>query len=292
MKIKYRKYRYSRSIANGVKIWLVMLILVGSMSPMLVSADVGWDDDFDDGDYDGWTVMWGNFSAANHYLECTGINETSGRSLIIHESNVTTGTWSLDCYLSDEYHEMFVVPHRDNETLWHSCLYLMSSYINLYIREGISWDQKGYWYSKFMFNETWTHIDLTVDEDMIFDVFVNGIHRIHYDNASHLTGDYGYFVFESEFEGQAIDNIVVSDTIDIEPNATTTTTPTTSSLSETTTSSTTSSPTETTATTTTTTSSIPTETTIADTTMILLIGGGVAVIVVIVLVIWKVRGRT
>lgn len=176
-----------------------------------------WSDDFDDGNYDGWIVHEGNFSAANHYLESTEIDSSTGWAFIRRETNVSTGTWSFDCYLPSGSDSISVSPHTDDNSnpdddfVGYSFIEITPNRVSLWIRRATGGvGIVGEWSSTF--SETWTHIDLTVDEDMIFDVFVNGVHRIHYGDASHLTGDYRYFVFNSETEGHAIDNVVVSDT--------------------------------------------------------------------------------
>jgi hypothetical protein len=220
MKRTYGNHRHTGTIANGIRLWLVLLLLVGSFGPVLVSADVVWSDNFDDGNYDGWTVHEGNFSAANYYLESTEINASTGWAFIRRETNVSTGTWSFDCYLPSGSDSISVSPHTDDNSnpdddfVGYSFIEIMPNRVRLLIRMATGGvNIVDGWSSTF--NGTWTHIDLTVDEDMIFDVFVNDVHRIHYDDASHLTGDYRYFVFNSQTEGHAIDNVTVSDTVDV-----------------------------------------------------------------------------
>ncbi len=261
MKRTYGKNRYSRSVVNGVRFWLVLVVLVSSFGPMLVSADVVWSDDFDDGNYDGWTVHSGAFSCNNYYLESTEV-ERHTLSGIYHESNVSKGTWSFDCYLPSG--SLYVKTLTDEDGYGHLTVEITPYRIALWLYPDKSFGMAGDWDSTF--SDIWTHIDVTVKGDTIFDVFVNGDHRISYTNASTLSRDNWCFIFWSTTEGQAIDNVVVRDTIleSLQFNETPTTT--------------------------TTTSPPPTEEGF-DMTMILLVGGGVAV-VVIVLVVCKVRGRT
>ncbi|MHA2313432.1 MAG: hypothetical protein ACXADF_18285 [Candidatus Thorarchaeota archaeon] len=210
-----------------------MFVLCISVCTTTSDATVIWSDDFDDGNYDGWTVHEGNFSAANYYLESTEINASTGWSFIRRETNVSTGTWSFDCYLPTGSDSISVSPHTDDNSetdddfVGYSFIEIRPDSIRLWIRSaGGSTGIVASWSSTF--NETWTHIDVTVDEDMMFDVFVNDVHRIHYDDASHLTGDYRYFVFNSQTVGHAIDNVVVSDQVNMSLpfNTTTPTTPT------------------------------------------------------------------
>ena len=271
MKRTYGKHRYTRSIVNGVRFWLILVVLVSSFGPMLVSADVVWSDNFDDGNYDGWTVYSGAFSAADGYLESTELEVPENIAGIYNESNVSTGTWSFDCYLpneDDNYIGLSLL--TDADFISYLFLQVTSERVVLWLNRSTgadyydiyNWIDVAYWRSTF--NNTWTHIDVTLTEDWLFDVFVNNIHRISYTNSTPVSSirDNHNFFFNSHTLGEAIDNVVVSDTIDMQRNETTTTT----------------------------TSPSPTDGEI-DTTMILLVGGGVAAIVVIVLVVRKVRGR-
>jgi len=68
-------------------------------SPLACEGTVVWSDDFNDGNYNGWTInenpalgTGSNWSAANHYLE---FNQ-SGYGVISHPSSVVYGTWSFD----------------------------------------------------------------------------------------------------------------------------------------------------------------------------------------------------
>ena len=56
MKRTYGKHRYTGTIVNGVRLWLIMVVLVSSIGPILVSAYAVWSDNFDDSNYDGWNI--------------------------------------------------------------------------------------------------------------------------------------------------------------------------------------------------------------------------------------------
>ena len=211
---------------------LAMVVLCISTCATTSNAALIWEDDFDDGNFDGWTIGEGNFTAASNSLECTEVSSTRGWAYIYRETGVDTGTWSFDCYLTsgqtDDDFCITVSPQADDELVGYSFIGIRPNLVNLWIRQGASVLKRGTWSSSSTFNDTWTHIDVTVDENMIFDVFVNDVHRLHY-NASYLTGGYGYFAFNSRAAGNAIDNIVVNDTVDetLDFNITPTTTPTT-----------------------------------------------------------------
>jgi hypothetical protein len=86
---------------------LVVLFLICWMGycPLACEGTVVWSDDFNDGDYDGWTICdntasfngsygfsGSNWSAANNYLQLD--HEYWG--IITHPSSVAYGTWSFD----------------------------------------------------------------------------------------------------------------------------------------------------------------------------------------------------
>jgi hypothetical protein len=80
---------------------LVILFLLCWMgyTPIASRGAVVWSDDFDDGDYDGWSICSNtvinppsDWSAANYHLQV--LQGDSGT--ISHPSNVAYGTWSFD----------------------------------------------------------------------------------------------------------------------------------------------------------------------------------------------------
>ncbi|MFX1262655.1 MAG: hypothetical protein ACFFAZ_11245 [Promethearchaeota archaeon] len=270
MKRTYRKNRYTKSIVNGVQLWLVLFVLLSSFGPLLVSAEVVWEDNFDDGNCDDWILYYtdettrnGTYSAADGYLECTELAEPQERSLIYHECNVSTGTWSFDCYLpSDDSSYLGLSLLNDADVYCYLFIQVTSTSVALWLDKTfvggdfLEWVKVEQWFSNF--NGIWTHIDVTVDENSKVDVFVDNTHRISYTNSSPIlsTRENRYFRVDSRTIGQAIDNVVVKDTID---------------------------------------ESLTFNTDLHDDgfdmTMILLAGGGIAAIVVVVLVVWKVRRR-
>ena len=46
----------------------VLFLVLGLLSPVSVYAANGWSDNFNDGNYDGWTVVNGQFSASTFEL--------------------------------------------------------------------------------------------------------------------------------------------------------------------------------------------------------------------------------
>lgn len=278
----------------GVLSILMIVVYSTIVGPAAVSASVVWSEDFED--IVDWTIdavtagKGGAMSIIDGRLESTGVNwsETS------HQSNVDTGTWSFDVINPVTNIKLYYSPHHPNiyrniarstavhfmmeapET-WNGSSYaLMFSGIHIQLNRYTLLGTIGVFFLDTCEIEaqtegTW-HFDVTLDESGFFSVFVNDTHRIAYE-AAVADYDWEYFCFGSE-PGASIDNIVVSDSIDVQctnetctlehPELTTTTTP----------------PPETT-TTTTPPPLFPTE--------MLAVAVGVSVVLVVVVVFWRSR---
>ncbi|MHA2323560.1 MAG: hypothetical protein ACXACG_18170 [Candidatus Thorarchaeota archaeon] len=77
---------------------ITVFVLCIAVYPTTTNATVVWSDDFDDGNYDGWTLCnntvintSSNWSAANYYLQ---VLQDTGT--ITHPSNIAYGKWSFD----------------------------------------------------------------------------------------------------------------------------------------------------------------------------------------------------
>ncbi|MHA2003422.1 MAG: hypothetical protein ACW960_04875 [Candidatus Thorarchaeota archaeon] len=87
------------------KTWLCLCLVIGLalvfMTAIPSSAAIQWSDDFNDANYNDWTVLEGEWSAENNSLQVSG-GTPIGCDLcvfpgtIYHESSVGTGTWSFD----------------------------------------------------------------------------------------------------------------------------------------------------------------------------------------------------
>ncbi|MFQ5833821.1 MAG: hypothetical protein ACE5H4_14025 [Candidatus Thorarchaeota archaeon] len=107
-----------RSASSLVRQFLVAaLLLVFLVSVRVNSCDavVLWSDDFSDGNYDGWTVVDGEWSAANHTLEVVGDSPVDCEGCVIlgtiyHESSVTSETWSFDIEYDLDFFDLSAIP--------------------------------------------------------------------------------------------------------------------------------------------------------------------------------------
>jgi hypothetical protein len=237
--------------------------------PVKTNATYEWSDDFNDGNYDGWTVDSGAFTCANLYLETTEVPSSLVSANIIHQNNISTGTWSFDFH---------VPPSADHINI------KFGNGIRLALSDSTFGVYRGS-YDNILFSYkpsqnvagTWTHLDITIDEISNISMFVNNSHVEHYTTLP-ISGS-GDFRVISWNVGDGLDNIVVNDAIDYEalpfnesyiPTTTTTTEPETTTTTEPTTSTTPTEPTE---------IAFPIE----------LLAVGAVVIVIIIIVAFKVK---
>ncbi len=83
---------------HALVVTISLMIIVMSLGQHQVSASVVWSDDFDDGNYDGWTVANGTWSASSNALIATegvGLYEVGN---IYFPSNVNYGNFSFDFF--------------------------------------------------------------------------------------------------------------------------------------------------------------------------------------------------
>ncbi|MFW9848850.1 MAG: hypothetical protein ACFFF4_06900 [Candidatus Thorarchaeota archaeon] len=229
-----------KSVAVRMEIVVVIFnLMMLVISPIPVLAGTVWSDNFDDGNFDGWTTSEpDSFSASNGYLE--SIDDTtplSSRPGIHYESNVTRGTWSFDFYVLGEYNDsvyftgMRIVFWSDESVSYNIDFepWLITFY------RFVQWpgEIRGTWTSPVDLRGTWHHMDITISEPFVFDIFIDEVHRIHNEYGLLVTTLSEGFTVIFGTIGEGIDNVVVSDTVDFQPNETTTTTTTTTTTATT-----------------------------------------------------------
>ena len=211
-----------------VLIEVILLGFLGSLifpcfNPRLVTATLIWEDDFDDGNYDGWTIHNGTFSAANNYLLA---NFSEGEwHLASHASNVAYGTWSFDILVvnnenmqTNEFSAINFICNSIDQQLWWTgssdsyILYIHQQNIKLWRSIGAEWIEYRYVLVNY---DHWYHIDITRDNQGQFYVFLDGSVVIWAKDNNITTSN--YFTFGYSKGNYAIDNITVSDEITIFP---------------------------------------------------------------------------
>ena len=261
----------------GLLIGLIGLLLFVSVNPA-VAAEV-WSDNFDDGNYDGWTVEYGGYRVTDGVLENHFVDLDTHGHIIWHSSSVTEGTWSFDVNIDHNHpgsvmcmfmvngtsrldYEGYYLTIEDNDVMIGYAIVqsLGSQHYLLDINE--SFDD---------FQDTWTHFDICRNDTGGINVFVNetysapavsAVPSIQYDYSERLVLQ-TWAGYDTQF-----DNVTVYDE-DLHPVWTDplneTTTPTTDG------------------------GTTPPPDGIDPTTMLIIAGGGIAVVVVIVVIV-KMRG--
>ena len=204
--------------------FLVLLFFCIYSRFIAVQAEVVWSDDFDDGDYDGWEVKRGNWSAENGFLRISDPGD------IYRPSTTSVGTWSFDVYVtpvgSNHFSFLFMsdtpASYIPLDLLNFNGYLLMiyafpdgrSSTLDLYSSTG-SWKVKRELleiYDVGMdLSYRWHHMDITRDDEGRICVYLN--RRLVIDLVDRNSNSSSFFQFLSE-TGPAIDNIVVKDYVD------------------------------------------------------------------------------
>ncbi len=198
----------NRTYAILAKLTFVVLLLSLTIIPTESSAADGWSDSFDDPLLPNWTTLAGGWSADNGYLECTE-NATGGNdwSIIEHDSSVKTGTWSFDFY-QNYMGWSFDFYVNEGELLY---MYVGGSASGINVFRGMSelasWDAA--------ISRDWHHCDVTMDETFLINVYVDGTRIIHYHTLDPLI-DCEVIQITSSGDGNAFDDVVVSDTVDFD----------------------------------------------------------------------------
>jgi hypothetical protein len=187
---------------------LVALLCVSLFRAFPCKAATAWSDNFDRGNYNGWTVIYGNFS-----IKDGALNPISDDTYIYHSSMAATGTWSFDAYYTaygwgsldfmltmDNYGYQLGTP--------------AGNLLSLKRVNGESSDQLVL-YSFPRALSGWQHFDITRDSNGRICIYYNGTLVIDITDTAYTESQ--FFVYYTSYSGQAIDNIFVSDTIDIQP---------------------------------------------------------------------------
>lgn len=214
---------------NIVGEFTIVLILFFSVqgSHAVIVATV-WSDNFDDGNYDDWTVLAGTLSASEHALRVTGF----GYVVVYRNSTTVTGTWNFDLDMTDEPDDAqvcFITNSIDGK-------YVRDNYLVENTEDGfrlMRWIWDG---SKMNFLildnyivtgglDGWYHFDITRDGSGQMYVYINDTLAMQAVDTTHDISS--CFVFNVPIApsgtGPAIDNVVVSDSVDITPPTTETT---------------------------------------------------------------------
>ncbi|MFX0172710.1 MAG: hypothetical protein ACFE9L_12405 [Candidatus Hodarchaeota archaeon] len=206
---------------------LVTSIIVFRLTPMVAPfpcvATFVWSDNFDDGNYDGWTIQNGTFSATNNMLVITG--SKLEWHVAHHPSTVAYGTWAFDIYLNETEGEYFYIHFIATDAIIHdelpsTCYSIVINFAPLGYHLWKTTHKDSHesvilGLTEYPPNPGWNHIDVTRNTDGQFYVYVNNSLIIGaLDNEIQTSNQFIYGVIRGS---HPMDNIVVKDEITILP---------------------------------------------------------------------------
>lgn len=198
---------------------LAILLYISLFSMAPCKAGVIWSDNFDDGNYDGWFVWNVTLSAEDHTLKLISILDNNYG--INHLSTVTNGTWSFDILVGEGIAVWLTYDAVEYGLVLSSFFYSASSSSDsagTYLRLNSVSSGGANVIGEYIFNSgisSWQHIDVTRNVDGRTCVYLNGTLCI--DVVDHVARQSWFFMLSEVRGSAAIDNIVVSNTVDIEP---------------------------------------------------------------------------
>jgi len=218
---------------------IIGLAFVFSLLPHSI-ATVEWSDDFNDGDYVGWTVTAGNWMVVSNgfYLASTYVSEAYNYDRIWHPSTQVVGTWSFNVSVVNNELAFVNILFMANGTDTYNpdpgeqyiCDYagygVRLNYGDVYLfkQDGYHEDTTllaagydVYDRDKEIGNSGWVHVDVTRNSTGAIYVYVNAADYNAEPDIIHVDTDYNYserFVMNSYFyTGICFDEIVVDDEI-------------------------------------------------------------------------------
>jgi hypothetical protein len=214
---------------------LVLILAILAASPSSIEAVTVWSDNFNDGNYNDWTVTKGIFAVSSIEGASNSLLGNQGSySVIHHDSNIAIGTWSFRLYnIADRTTEIYFMateePTSDVVDGYKLDVWSTSEGNPIFkIRKCVDgWDETLDQYISSDDSYTWisVYITRTADGQICLYTGSSATFRFQVQDSSFSSSE--YFGFCAGFT-VSIDDVVVSDTVDFEPPQTPTeTTPTT-----------------------------------------------------------------
>lgn len=202
--------------------FLLFILAISVFTPALSSGAVVWSDDFQDGDYSGWSVLNGTFSAEDQVLRSTGSGEYY---CIQHSSSVAYGNWSFDTYhnasVASHFYRVYSIIADDlveGSVAYAGVMVPRNGYSLVFAVLGgwiIQWtdgtpEAIGNFHENF---SGWRTITITRDNSGLFKLYLNGTLVEETEDNVHKSSE--IFAWSAK-PGHAIDNVTVSE---LEPTA-------------------------------------------------------------------------
>jgi hypothetical protein len=188
------------------------LFLVATLlSPNTCSGVVVWQDDFNDGNHDGWAIYQGDMGIVDNALVATAAFWSFAR----YSSTVAYGYWSFDILSEDapQNHTYVYVISPDTVTNYRLCIWTGSFAgwatgpgVSLLKQSGGSTISIADWFTTSL--SGWHSYNVTRDNTGEFRIYVDGTLRITVTDNDITTSL--YFRFGAE-QNSGIDNVVVGE---------------------------------------------------------------------------------
>jgi len=209
------------------KIVVIILVILGvtTFAPVLSSAAVVWSYDFTDGNYTGWTVINGTYSAEDQVLRAASADDYCS---ISHESSVAYGNWSFDVYHNASVNPLYfdiysfiadeLVDGPYTTTYLHQKVPLNGytlefGILGASVRRWTDGDGLTIGAVGGLTFSGWRTVEINRDSAGHFAIYVNGTLVEELDDATFTTSElFGW----SSKPGHAIDNVIVNE---LEPTA-------------------------------------------------------------------------
>jgi hypothetical protein len=206
---------------------LIGLILIFSLFPQSADASIVWQDNFNSGNLDNWTVTSGGWTVTDGKLDTYYIEGDLWQ--IWHASSQVTGTWSFDLYHPSDNSifystVLFLVNGTDSPDMYFGYgIRFVGLAIHIMKQDGGTGSAASLGFTIIEdLEDTWTHIDVTRNSTGTFNVFIDATSNIAEPNLSVNDMEYTYserFVIDAnvpEF-GFQMDNITVDNEILLTP---------------------------------------------------------------------------
>ncbi len=187
-----------------------LLVMIGLIVAVLVttpsSAQLVWQDDFEDGNLDGWTVAFGNFTIEDGTLILE--NDTFPTGVIYHPSTGVVGSWSFKI-IGRGWEIDFIATAWTGPNMYGYRLFRgFDQFGEAFFFEKILNDsvERLVWYS-YAGHEYSNQVNITRNIEGAFEVYIDGELVIESTDASVMESS--YFCYSAHGNGSALDNVEV-----------------------------------------------------------------------------------
>jgi hypothetical protein len=197
-----------KEVSSTMVLGTVVFLVLGLLSPVSVYAANGWSDDFNDGNYDHWTVVNGQFSAST--FELNTFMSDAGLNTIYHNSTCAYGNWVFELWNNVTDQHIFFISTDWNTNLTEAYSVSLEDFgasLTLYRWNGLVSTVLDTTTLSIVSGFGYHSYNVTRSDMGHFDVLRDGVLELSADDNTITTSE--YFIYSLDGIG-AIDNIVVS----------------------------------------------------------------------------------